>query len=420
MANVDSIATFAADAAALIEHEAAVLSPTEISQIEGIVGATSAKVEADVVASKDPIPDIVAGLNQVDAIIHETAPCFVTATKIATSRGDVAVEDINVGDLVVTSSREYRPIRWIGHRTVNPRAFHDPASAMPIRIVAHAFAENRPARDLVVSPGHSLCVDVVGEVLIPAVALVNGSTIVQEDADHVTYWHVELDSHDILLAENMPAESYLEMGNRGFFAEAGVVALDASPDAPVPTHADFCRPFHAEGAVVDVVRTQLFARAEKLGWRLEEQGPTDLHLLVDGVRVDPAVRGLSARFTVPAGAKSVWLVSDTAVPADIVPGSPDRRSLGLCVAALVIDDGFGAPCAMALDDPSLCIGFHVVEREGDVAWRWTAGRARLPASLWEGLDGDTFLRVDLATTPLPRWIAPAAAAAQVEPLKLTA
>ncbi len=61
-------------------------------------------------------------------------------------------------------------------------------------------------------------------------------------------------------------------------------------------------------------------------------------------------------------------------------------------------------------DPQLCVGFHAVERDGDSAWRWTAGRARLPASLWEGRDGDTFLRVDLARPALPRRVAPCCAA----------
>ncbi len=148
------------------------------------------------------------------------------------------------------------------------------AAATPVRMrLCRCTSPRTPLartarRDLRVSPGHSLCVDVVGEVLIPAIALVNGTTIVQEDVDCVTYWHVELEGgHDIVLAENMPAESYLEMGNRGFFAESGVVALNASPDTPVATHADFCRPFHMEGALVEVVRAQLAARAKTLGWR---------------------------------------------------------------------------------------------------------------------------------------------------------
>ena len=339
--------------------------------------------------------------NTVD--VFAQVVCFASGTLIRTARGEVAVEYLAVGDLAETASGAFRPIRWLGHRLIDSRKHPRPNEVMPVRISAHAFGPDRPKHDLCVSPGHSLCVDVGGEVLIPALALGNGATILQEDVDTVTYWHVELDEHDILLAENMPAESYLEMGNRGFFAESGVVALDASPEAPVATHADFCRPFHMEGALVEVVRAQLVARAKTLGWRLEHEELGDIHLLVDGVRVDAAMRGLTARFILAAAARDVWLVSTTSIPAQIA-GSPDTRSLGLSIRAITLDDGVGMLVPIALDDPSLCVGFHAIES----GWRWTAGKARLPASLWKGMENDFFLRVDVAHPALPRWVAPAA------------
>ena len=95
---------------------------------------------------------------------------------------------------------------------------------------------------------------------MPAGALVNGTTIVQVDVETVTYWHVELDEHEIILAEGLPCESYLEMGNRSFFTENGTVSLTASPDS-VRTHADFCRPYYADGPLVDAVQARLGARA---------------------------------------------------------------------------------------------------------------------------------------------------------------
>ncbi len=99
--------------------------------------------------------------------------------------------------------------------------------------------------------------------LIPAGLLVNGSTIFQVEVDTVTYWRVELETHDVILAENLPAESYLDMGNRGFFKEADVVDLAAGPDADPAqrTHADFCRPYVDSGPVLDAVRARLEARA---------------------------------------------------------------------------------------------------------------------------------------------------------------
>ena len=343
--------------------------------------------------------------NPASTVSEAAVTCFGSGTLIRTTVGDVAVEDLTIGAVAVTSSGSHRPIRWLGHRVVDCRYHPRPQEIMPVRISAHAFGENRPARDLMVSPGHSLCVDVVGEVLIPAAALINGSTVVQDDVESVTYWHVELETHEIILAENMPVESYLDMGNRSFFAESALVSLDASPEAPVPTHADFCRPFHAEGALVSAVRAQLSARASALGWRLETNRLEDVHLDIDGVRTDPQVRGLTIRFDVPRDAREVSLISATSKPATI-GDSNDQRQLGSCIRALIVDDGFGQTRSVEIDDPLLCVGFHAVERDGDLAWRWTAGRALLPASLWGGVDGDFFLRVQLASPMLPRWVAP--------------
>ncbi len=286
---------------------------------------------------------------------------------------------------------------------------------MPIRIAAHAFAENRPSRDLRVSPGHAVCVDAVGEVLIPAAALVNGTTIVQEQVDTITYWHVELESgHDIILAENLPCESYIEMGNRSFFAEAEATTLHASPDARVTTHADFCRPFHQDGPVVAFVRERLAARSPYLGWTLREEPFAHLHLIVDGLRVEAETSDRCARFLVPANALELWLMSDTSVPAEIGM-APDLRSLGICIGALVIEDGFGVPRSISADHPLLSVGFHNAE-EGPQ--RWTTGRARLPTELWDGCKGSFFLRVELTRPALPRWVKPAAVREDL--MKLTA
>ena len=331
------------------------------------------------------------------------AVCFAQGTRIRTTRGEVAVEALAVGDVTVTAAGAERAIRWLGYRAVDCRRHPRPNEVLPVRIAAHAFGEGRPARDLVLSPGHSVCVDMLGEVLIPASALVNGTTIVQEQADTVTYWHVALDAHEVILAENLPCESYLEMGNRGFFAsEAGATVLHAAPDAPVTDHTAFCRPFHEAGAMVAAVRERLAARAAALGWTLREGALADLHLVVDGCRLEPEVRGLSARFLVPAGAGTVWLVSDTSVPAQ-VGASADERTLGVCLAGLAVVDGF-AETQVAADDGRLCVGFHAPEAGPQ---RWTAGRARLPAALWEGCRGSFFIRIDLARPALPRWGRPA-------------
>ncbi|CAO4173209.1 Hint domain-containing protein [Methylorubrum aminovorans] len=336
----------------------------------------------------------------------QAVPCFTTGTLIRTARGEVAIEDLTVADVAVTTSGEYRPIRWIGHRTIDCRRYPDPADVLPVRISAGAMGENRPEHDLLVSPGHAICFDVLGEVLILAAGLVNGTTITQEQVDEVTYWHVELDSHDILIANGQPAESYLDMSNRVFFAESGIVDLSASLDVDpaLRTHADFCRPFHSGGAVVDAVRAQLRRRAETLGWYLRAPDTwAGVHLEVDGRLIEPKARGLSACFEVPADAHDVWLVSPTSVPRH-VSDNPDNRALGLDLKGLQLDAGLNDVKVIALDDPRLNEGFHDVEPDH----RWTAGRAHLPATLFAGLEGTALLWVDLNAPAQPRWIAPEA------------
>ena len=194
-----------------------------------------------------------------------TITCFVAGTQIRKPEGDVAVETLHIGDLVLTTSGESRPIKWIGHRVIHCRQHPDPAAVYPIRIAAGAFGPNRPSQDLRVSSSHSIGVDLVGEVLIPAGVLVNGATIAPVEVEEVSYWHVELESHDILIANNLPAESYLEAANRGFFEEAGpTVAVFQPKVAQDPVQ--FCRPFVTEANVLAFVRQRLTARAEAIGW----------------------------------------------------------------------------------------------------------------------------------------------------------
>ena len=229
------------------------------TQLYGVAAATTANPRSRFTADAN---------NTVGDYNVAAAPCFASGTRIRVLRdglaADVAVEHLRVGDQAMTASGAVRRITWIGHREIDCGRYRCPADVNPVRIAAHAFGENRPARDLVVSPGHAIRVDILGEVLVPAAALVDGATIVQCAVPRVTYWHIELERHDILLAENLPTESYLEMGNRGFFADAATVALHARPDAPA-THADFCRPYVDAGPLVDVVRARVASLASSRG-----------------------------------------------------------------------------------------------------------------------------------------------------------
>jgi hypothetical protein len=138
--------------------------------------------------------------------------CFMPGTMIRTPRGEQAVETFKPGDLVVIAGGGVAPVRWIGCRRIM-RIFADPLRVLPIRIKAGALGEHMPARDPLLSPDHALLID---DLLIQASALINGISILRETAVAMTftYYHVELDHHSLIVAENTPAETFVDNVDR--------------------------------------------------------------------------------------------------------------------------------------------------------------------------------------------------------------
>ena len=134
--------------------------------------------------------------------------CFMAGVLIRTPTGEVAVETLEPGDPVLTADGRVQPVRWVGRQTISTR-FADPLRVLPIRIKAGALGDASPSRDLLVSPDHAILVE---DALIHAGALVNGVSIVRETGVPTvfTYYHVELDDHALILAENTPAETFVD------------------------------------------------------------------------------------------------------------------------------------------------------------------------------------------------------------------
>jgi hypothetical protein len=205
----------------------------------------------------------------------------------------------------------------------------------------------------VLSPDHAVFVD---GALIPIRHLVNGATIVRERVAEIVYWHIELATHDILLAEGLPAESYLDTGNRAAFANASVTSLRASFERdPAQEWAErSCALLLEDGPLVAAARARLAVRAEALG-----RAPP--------VTRDAAVRRTgSIRIPVAASTEIVRLVSPVRRPAG------DGRRLGAFVSRISIDG-----VDIALNDSRLSDGFHAMEAQGGARLRWTDGAATL-------------------------------------------
>ncbi len=192
-------------------------------------------------------------------------PCFLAGTLIATEDGEISVDELRIGDRVRTAAGGVRPIRWIGVRTMDLVHCDKPEAVLPVRIRRDAFGDGKPRRDLYLSRDHAILSE---GVLIPVKYLINGSSIrgVPKSVT-VTYYHIELDRHDVVLAEGLPAESYLDTGGRAMFGNR---------DRRMMPHPDFgervwesagCAPLVITGSRVDTTRRLLAAEAAIAAWR---------------------------------------------------------------------------------------------------------------------------------------------------------
>ena len=137
-----------------------------------------------------------------------TRPCFLLGTRIKTTQGEVNIEELRIGDNVLTVSGETRPIKFIGRRKVSRERTGPWNGGGPVKISRSAIDPKAPYSDLYVSPAHAIYID---GILIRASDLVNGVTIVADakpEALSLTYFHIELDTHEAIIAEGLAVESY--------------------------------------------------------------------------------------------------------------------------------------------------------------------------------------------------------------------
>lgn len=186
--------------------------------------------------------------------------CFTSGTHIAALKGAVPIEDLVVGDLVNAHFSGAAPVKWIGRRHVDCTRHPDPSKVWPVRVAAGTFGPSQPSRDLTLSPNHAVYVR--GE-LIPISRLINGLSIVQTPVDEITYYHLELAEHDLLLAEGLLAESYLDVGDRANFANGGEQLrlypdfATTSPDVAAAWETRGCATLILRGPRLEAVRSWL-------------------------------------------------------------------------------------------------------------------------------------------------------------------
>lgn len=230
------------------------LAGTMMSSPATSVAATSFNASTHVLTLFDRADTTLGTLqigSSVDSLLlgANTSGGFMAGTRISTERGGRGPARRRSGAGGV--ARTLEPVIWLGHRTVDCSRHPEPRKVWPVHISAHAFGPTRPCRELFLSPDHALH---IGDALIPVKHLINGTAIAQVLIDGVTYYHVGLPRHSALIAEHLPAGSYLDTGDRSNFANGGgPIAL--YPDfASRVREAEGCAPLVVAGAELEAAR----------------------------------------------------------------------------------------------------------------------------------------------------------------------
>ncbi|WP_336947639.1 Hint domain-containing protein [Asaia sp. HN010] len=360
------------------------------SLVSPYIGDASAGSFVAVVSSGATVSDPTVAPNGGQLVIssgklasNEPAPCFLAGTLIEMEGSAKPVEDIRIGDHVMTYQNdvcEQREVIWAGRRKITIDASKpDDLADYPVRVVRNALGEGRPFKDLLITAEHCLFLD---GAFVPVRMLVNGQSIYY-DTKITQYecFHIETEKHAILMSDGILSESYLDTGGRQRFRQTGkILALGGrtlswqdSAAAPLVTTRDFVEPLYE----------RFTQRAEMLAIGLKrQQSPIvtynpELYIVTDaGQRLAP-LRNKSKQylFALPLDTREVRIVSNRSRPCDAVgPYVDDRRMLGVLISGIEIYDSRGKLNLSEILTSQDVDGWHSIETYGR---RWTDGNARL-------------------------------------------
>jgi hypothetical protein len=281
------------------------------------------------------------------------------------------VEELAPGDFAVTAENELARVIWIGRRDVELVRHPAPAQIRPVRIAAGALAMGVPERDLFLSPDHALYFD--GS-LVQARDLIDGVVIRQDfEVRAVRYYHVELESHAVLLAEGAGAESYFDCGQRGVFSSASA-RLAAAPGR----RAGRVAPLVTSGEALAAIRARLHARKLMLGISVAEAPYFALKFLGRELLFPSENAPGRVTFTLPGGMTEAVFCSPVFIPAEVDPASMDRRLVGAAIGDVFVDGRL-----TAIEAVFWAADMH--RRAARETATWTRGAARLKIPLGAGV-----------------------------------
>lgn len=312
--------------------------------------------------------------------------CFLPGSMIRTTVGEVAVEDVQIGDEVLAfdwrnNTDIVRPVVWVGKAHVKVQhGLPDDEAGWPVRILKDAIADGVPYKDMLITSEHCLFFK---DRFVPVRMLVNGVSIFYDKSiSSYDYYHVETEQHSVITADGMLTESYLDTGNRSSFRQEGKIA---TLRGAVKSWEDDA------GAPLDVERSFVEPLFRAIEWREDkvskEQVPAaveltndpDLHLVTETGAVIRPMRRTSKEysFMLPPGTQSVHIVSRASRPSDVIgPFVDDRRYMGVAVGAVRLLSAkrpVEITSHLTTEKPQ---GWH-----SDMEWKgaaWTDGNATLP------------------------------------------
>ncbi|NHO30924.1 hypothetical protein GOB82_12950 [Acetobacter farinalis] len=315
--------------------------------------------------------------------------CFLAGSMIRTPSGDVAVEELRIGDTVMTwdwkaQTEAERPVVWAGRKSMQVKAGRaDDEAGYPVRILKDALADGVPSQDLLVTPEHCLFFE---DKFVPVRMLVNGRSIVYDRSiTSYDYFHIETEEHAVIWANDTRTESYLDTGNRATFRQGGAVVRFGQTLAGKSWETDAAASLSVAREVVEPLFRALDARASEVGLervvgKMELTSDADMHLDVgDGQTIRAArQQGNLLTFMLPRGVESVSLVSRASRPSDVIgPFVDDRRQLGVLVGQITLFDGKTTRALTEHLKQAELSGWYGVENSG----RWTNGRAIVSVGL---------------------------------------
>lgn len=192
------------------------------------------------------------------ALDNPDTVCFLKGTRILTRTGYRPVESLAEGDEIQTLNHGWQPVRWVGHKEIQPRPHGGFAiTELPIRIARDAFGAGLPVRDLWVSPNHAIF---FRDHLIPAKHLVNGVTVTRDSGvENIVYYHVLLNRHAVIFSEALSTESYVPAENQDFFENADAIPDELAKDmsCQIGPMMNDCYPRTSQGPAVETARAYL-------------------------------------------------------------------------------------------------------------------------------------------------------------------